>query len=130
MSEEVGGSFYAANVSVDKESTLLLKVNYHPNWRATVDGKEADVVMLMPGFIGVELSPGDREVRLEYSPRRLKLVLLIFGLVVLVLIPVVEKRGEAISGRFSGGALQGMLSGINRPRRNESRQSRRRRNRR
>lgn len=38
LSEEVGGSFYAANVSVDKESTLLLKVNYHPNWRATVDG--------------------------------------------------------------------------------------------
>ena len=86
--------------------------------------------MLMPGFMGIELSPGDREVSLEYSPRPPKLVLLILGLVVLVLIPFVEKRGEAISGWLTGGALQGMLSGVNRPRRNESRPSRRRRNRR
>lgn len=130
LSEEVGHSFYAAKVNVERPSTLLLKANYHPNWQATIDGTSADTVMLMPGFLGIQLPAGEHEVRLEYSPRSLKLVLLFIGLVVLALIPLVERRGEAISGWVSSGSLSGILSGIKRPRRNESRQSRRRRNRR
>ena len=50
LSEEVGSNSFAAGVRVERESWLLLKATYHPNWRATVDGVETDTVMLMPSL--------------------------------------------------------------------------------
>ena len=48
ISEEVGANYFAADVNVERESMLLLKTTYHPNWRATVDGVKTDTMMLMP----------------------------------------------------------------------------------
>ena len=101
LSEEVGSNSFAADVSVDRDSLLMLKVTYHPNWRATVDGVETDTVMLMPRFIGVQLPPGDHKVLLEYRPRRLRMILLILGVLTLPLIALAEMRGEAFSRWFA-----------------------------
>ena len=130
LSEEVGSNFYAAEVKVERESMLLLKVTYHPNWRATVDGVEADTVMLIPGFMGVQLTPGNHKVRFEYQPRRLRMVLLVLGLLTLASIAVVEKRGTILSSWFSTGVLARISGSVKWPRRTRSRQSRRRRRRR
>ena len=100
LKEEIGSNYYAANVAVERESILLLKASYHPNWRATVDGLDADTLMLMPGFVGIKLPPGEHSVRLEYRPRRLRSVLLVLGLLVLPLLVVVEARGRYISDRL------------------------------
>lgn len=100
LKEEIGSNYYAANVAVERESILLLKASYHPNWRATVDGLDADTLMLMPGFVGIKLPPGEHSVRLEYRPRRLRSVLLVLGLLVLPLIVVVEARGRYIYDRL------------------------------
>lgn len=97
LSEEIGSNYYAADVAVERDSILLLKSSYHPNWRATVDGIETDTIMLMPGFVGIELPPGDHYVRIEYRPRRLRTVLLVFGLLLLPLIAIGEIRSESIS---------------------------------
>ena len=35
--QEVGANVFATGVNVERESLLILKVTYHPNWRATVD---------------------------------------------------------------------------------------------
>lgn len=128
VSEEIGGNFYAADVRVERESLLLLNATYHSNWRATVDGASTDTIMLMPGFIGVPVGPGEHQVRLEYSSRRLRMVLLILGLVTLVVIPLVERRSAVISMWLGSVVSGGVLGAIGRPRKNESRQSRRRRN--
>jgi hypothetical protein len=100
LSEDVGSDFYVADVAVERESLLLLKASYHPNWRATVDGVDADTVMLMPSFVGVQLVPGQHEVRFEYRPRRLRLVLFGLGLLSLPLIAFGERRGGRFSGRL------------------------------
>ena len=71
LSEKIGNNYFRAEVSVEHESMLLLKATYHPNWRATVDGVEANTVMLMPSFVGVRLLPGYHDVRIEYRPRKL-----------------------------------------------------------
>jgi len=83
----------------------MLKATYHPNWRATVDGVKADTVMLMPSFVGVRLPPGDHQVRLEYRPRRLRMILLGLGLLTLPMIWLGEKKGNAISSRFATSVL-------------------------
>ncbi|HIM37098.1 MAG TPA: hypothetical protein EYM38_03615 [Dehalococcoidia bacterium] len=101
VSEEAGSNFFAADVNVERESMLLLKANYHPNWRATVDGVKTETVMLMPSFVGVPLTPGDHKVRMEYRPRRLRLILLCLGLLNLSLIALAEMRGEAFYRWFN-----------------------------
>ena len=86
ISEEVGGNYFAADVNVERDSMLPLKATYHPNWRATVDGVKTDTVMLMPSFVGVPLTPGKHQVRIEYRPRRLRMILLGLGLLTLPMI--------------------------------------------
>ena len=87
LSEEVGNNFFAADVKVKRDSLLMLKAIYHPNWRATVNGVEMDPVMLMPSVVGIQLPPGDHKVRMEFRPRRLRVVLLGLGLLTLPLGP-------------------------------------------
>jgi hypothetical protein len=96
-SEDVGTNHYSAVVSVERESILMLKTTYHPNWRTTVDGAEAESLMLMPGFMGVQLPPGEHEVIMEYRSRGLRKVLLALGFLSLVSIAIWEKRGSNIS---------------------------------
>jgi len=97
IAEEIRSDYFSADVVVERDSILLLKASYHPNWQATVDGVETDTLMLMPGFIGVELTPGEHSVRLEYRARGLRTVLLVVGLLILALIAVVESRRSSIS---------------------------------
>ena len=49
--EASGSNIYLAEVSVERESVLMLKSTYHPNWHAYVDDGEAKTVMLMPSYI-------------------------------------------------------------------------------
>ena len=94
--EEVGHNFFTTNVSVERESVLLLKASYHSNWRAEVNGEETDTIMVMPSFVGIELAPGQHQVRLEYKPRTLRGVLLVLGLLLLPVMAFVEPRRQSI----------------------------------
>ena len=105
LSEEVGNNYFAADVRVERDSMLVLKATYHPNWRATIDGVKTDTVMLMPSFVGVRLPPGSHKVRLEYLPRRLRMILLGLGLIVLPLIFVAEKKAPKLFGWLTTGIL-------------------------
>jgi hypothetical protein len=51
--EGIGSNTYVAEVTVERESMLMLKSTYHPNWHAYVDGVETETVMLMPSYVGV-----------------------------------------------------------------------------
>lgn len=98
--EDIGSNYFAAEVAVERESILLLKASYHPNWRAIVDGIEVDTIMLMPGFVGIQLPPGNHQVWIEYRSRGLRTVLLVLGLLVLPLIAIVEMRRRSVSNWF------------------------------
>ena len=130
LSEKVGNNFFAADVTVERESLLLLKATYHPNWRATVDGKKADTVMVMPSFVGIQLSPGDHRVLLEYRPRRLRIILLTLGLLTLPLVAIGEKPAAAFCRWFATGVSSRISSTARPPRSAVRRQSRSRRRRR
>jgi len=125
LSEEVGSNYFAAEVEVVRDSLLMLKATYHPNWRATVDEVKTDTVMLMPSFVGVHLPPGDHKVRLEYRPRRLRVILLVLGLIPLLLIGLGEKRVVALSSWFTTGVAARMPKSLRRPRSNKRRRHRR-----
>jgi hypothetical protein len=91
-SEEVTGSTYSARVAMRGPSTLMFRMNYHPWWRATVDGEKRVVSPIGPAFIGVPVRPGDRTVTLTYEAPAYKNWLLYVGFVVLGMLVVVEWR--------------------------------------
>jgi hypothetical protein len=91
VSEVVENGAYLAEVELAQESTLLLKVTYHPNWHAYLDGVEVESMMVMPSYIGVRLTPGIHQVYLVYQPRPLRGILSGVGLLALPLIGLVER---------------------------------------
>jgi hypothetical protein len=97
LSQSVESNGYAAQVEVERESFLMLKATYHPNWRSTVDGEPADTVMLMPSYMGVKVVPGTHLVRFEYRPRTWRPILCLAGLLLLLLIALVEWRRERMA---------------------------------
>ncbi|HCL24928.1 MAG TPA: hypothetical protein DHW65_01100 [Dehalococcoidia bacterium] len=73
---------------------LLLKTAYHPNCWVTVDGEPAESLMLMPGYLGVQLAPGHHEVMVEYKSRTLRKVLMVLGDIVSI-----DHRGLGMATR-------------------------------
>ncbi len=88
--EVIGDGTYAGQVNAERESYVLLKVTYHPNWHVTVDGVEATTVMLMPSYLGVKVEPGSHQLLFEYRPQPWRQYLEFFGLLVLVFIAAIE----------------------------------------
>lgn len=52
---------------------LVLSDTYYPDWKATVDGKNADIFPVNITYRGVVLPKGSREVIFTYSPKSVRL---------------------------------------------------------
>ena len=105
ISETVETGGYTADVEVLRDSLLMLKATYHPNWHATVDGVETPTVMLMPSYVGVPVAAGLHHIRLEYRTGPLRGILMAVGLLTLVLVATGEwflakRRHEAGAGEM------------------------------
>ena len=115
ISETVESDAYAADVEVARDSMVMLKATYHPNWHATVDGVEAPTVMLMPSYVGVPVAPGLHHIRLEYRAGSLRGILLAVGLLTLLLVAVGEwllgKRRRRAGAGGEVGEQAGQLRG-------------------
>ena len=67
ISEEVSPGSYTAFVYVERPRCLMLKTTYHPNWHATIDGKQVETRMVMPSFVGIKVPPGTHQVHFQYQ---------------------------------------------------------------
>lgn len=54
------------NVESDRNAIMFVSGNYHPYWKATVNGKEAKVYKAFGTFRAVEVPAGNSVVRMEY----------------------------------------------------------------
>lgn len=61
------------DVDARRAGLLVLAVNDYPGWRATVDGRAAEVVRADHAFQGVAVPTGRHSVRFQYRPRSLTL---------------------------------------------------------
>ena len=101
------GENYQADIDARRICYALLKMTWHPNWKAYVDGKPVETVMLSPGFIGVPLGAGHHHIFCRYESGNLKSSLAIVGLIGVALFALGERRGLAHSlKRFPAPALR------------------------
>ena len=64
--------------------------------------------MLMPGFTGIQLAPGEHKVTMEYRSRDLRKILLGLGLLILLSIGLLEKRSAAVSAWIASRVFAGV----------------------
>ena len=81
---------YWAKVRMDTPGLLVFKMNYHPAWRALVNGTAVETMMVVPAYQAVFLERGVWDVQLEYMPPRIRLVLFA-GTVLLAFILLVRR---------------------------------------
>jgi hypothetical protein len=84
--EQQNGEDYGAEIDVVRQSYLLFKMAWHPNWKAYVDGQAQPVVTLSPGFSAVGVTPGHHRVEFRYEPGWGKPLLALGGILAVVLI--------------------------------------------
>jgi len=58
----------AFELALRGEAWLVLRDNFHPGWRARVDGREAPLVRADYLGMAVRLGPGDRRLEVEFDP--------------------------------------------------------------
>lgn len=59
---------WSVSVDAPSDGVLLLAASWYPNWRVTVDGQPAELLVADGCLMGVKLSAGRREVALQYVP--------------------------------------------------------------
>ena len=84
--ERQDGQVYQAEVVASRQSFVLFKMTWHPNWKAFVDGKPVHTAMLSPGFIGAPVTPGRHHILFRYEPGRWRTILAISGVLIVILI--------------------------------------------
>ncbi|MBI5701644.1 YfhO family protein [Candidatus Saganbacteria bacterium] len=80
--------------SSKKPAYLLLSDTYYPGWKATVDGKEAEIKKARPIFRAVKIPAGEHIVRFYYDPFSLKLGALVSLIAISGLIFFMIKKGR------------------------------------
>jgi len=65
--QSLDDGLFSATIVAGRPATALLKVDFDPRMRATVDGVPVATQMLSPAFIGVPVSPGRHVVAFSYS---------------------------------------------------------------
>jgi putative flippase GtrA len=101
VSAQASPDAHEARVRLSSPATVMLKVTYHPNWRAWVDGQPAQTFMVMPSYIGVSVPAGEHEVRLQYQPQPLKLWLFYGGILMLAAVAIgsyIGRRRQVFTG--------------------------------
>jgi hypothetical protein len=86
LDENVSTNHYRAHFVANRDSYLMVKSGYHPGWEVTLDDKKVEPVMLAPGFIGINVTPGTHEAVFSYHPPSYRLPLLVLGILVLVVL--------------------------------------------
>jgi hypothetical protein len=73
---------------------LVLNDQFHPGWRAYVDGRPAPVLRVNQIMRGVVLPPGEHEVKFEFAPRSLAIGggLAAAGLLLLVFLCLIDRH--------------------------------------
>ena len=99
---------FTAKVTRDKDNLVFFSVPYDEGWRATVNGKEAEIEKVNAGFMAVKVGKGESTVRFTYRTPGLVNGLLITGgacllLLLYIMIFSIYKRHRSSDNHYPEG---------------------------
>jgi len=91
-----GDMVFTANVEVTDSCptcVVILKHTYHPNWKATINGKPVSPLSVFPFYTAIRLEePGTYDIVFSYTPSKEKMILLFISPFVLLGVWVTTKK--------------------------------------
>ncbi|NNE43386.1 MAG: hypothetical protein HKN12_04200, partial [Gemmatimonadetes bacterium] len=92
LSVEREADDFVAHVDAERACHVLLKMTYHPGWKATVDGAPVEPVQLFPSYLGVPVGPGEHRVEFRWAPGNSKTWLALAGIGILTAFAAISRR--------------------------------------
>lgn len=91
---EIHSNTITGNISTDKEKFLVFSVPYQKGWTAYVDGKKVDIQKANLMYMGINLKPGEHEIRLQFERPGVKasLCLSAFGILIFIIALIIRHR--------------------------------------
>ncbi len=83
---------FTTHIKAEVKSILLFKMTFHPGWKALVDDKKVETIMVSPGFVGIPVEPGDHRVSIKYKAPAIKNILLVFTILIFGVLIWLEKK--------------------------------------
>lgn len=77
---------FSAQITLSESDLVFFSVPYDEGWRATVNGEKAEIYKVNVGFMAVECSAGDNEIRFDYEPPGLNVGIIITLISLLILL--------------------------------------------
>ena len=74
-----------ARAKLEAPAVIVLMDNWHPNWKAYVNGEEKYIGLINESFRGIVLPAGEHEIEMRYSPSSLPVALAITASVIGIL---------------------------------------------
>lgn len=80
--------YIAGYVNMPDGKTLFTSIPYDKGWKLKVDGKEAEYYAIGKSFIGIDMTPGEHNIELTYTPVGLKegIIISVVSWIILVLV--------------------------------------------
>lgn len=118
LAESKHGEVYSASVDLTRPCDVLVKITWDPGLRATVDGREAKLERVTPGFGAVAVPAGSHQVVVRYAPGPLRPALLLLGAGLFAVCATTIGRGRAAAAEAATVAwLEARTAGLATPRR-------------
>lgn len=86
------GDDFDARIRMDRAAHVVLKMSFHPGWRATVDGARVKTMQVTPSYLAIALPEGVHDVHFEWAPGPIKPILLGLGLLPFVGLVLLDRR--------------------------------------
>ena len=85
ITEYKSDSNFTGKITLKNNGILFTTISNDKGWKVYVDDKKQDIIPLLDGFIGIDLSKGEHVIAFKYTPPGLYLGLSISGLSIIVL---------------------------------------------
>lgn len=66
--ENFDSTHLKGRISTDGDKTLFLTIPYDKGWKLYIDGKKVDTYRVLVSYTGADLSAGDHEIEMKYTP--------------------------------------------------------------
>lgn len=96
------------HADLQKPGILAMMDNWHPNWKATANGREVYIGQINESFRGIALPAGEYTIEMKYQPKTLPLGLWAAGIVSLILIVLLFFR--RLFDRFLSNLVESKLT--------------------